>query len=318
MPLEAENPEIPDDEELEVKSTGEVVEEEDGGDIAAAASDDSDAGEAEEQGGSEAGKDSSATPSTTSSSASSSASSENLDESDEASEPASTHEPPAADPFTRHTLTWDADTVERGVELTCQGEREREKETTWKIGSFSSQIERRGRSDAAERQKRGAAERGKKNRREEKNQHKTSHSKVGSFSLSLLHTRTKLNRPRRPGPLLYRAQEAPRERLRRALPGSADAQRRERERRGEQRLGLGLAFCSSCSFCFRSRGSRGSRSSSRSSLVALARRAGRHLQRGGIRPPRPSLAVAAPRGRACGWWRRDVCQGDRVKVSRAV
>ena len=33
MPLEAENPEIPDDEELEVKSTGEDVEAEDGGDM---------------------------------------------------------------------------------------------------------------------------------------------------------------------------------------------------------------------------------------------------------------------------------------------
>lgn len=91
---------VPSDEEADVKSTGEVVEEEDGCDRSIAD------GEAEREGVEEE-EEEEATPST---------SSEGLDDSD-ASPPR--HEP--ADPFTRHTLTWDADTVERGVELTCQG-----------------------------------------------------------------------------------------------------------------------------------------------------------------------------------------------------
>ena len=97
MPLEAGAPEIVD-EEADVKSTGEVVEE-DVGDIAASDVD----GERREE---EKAEYSSTTPSTSSSSSSPPAS-VNLDDSDCPSEP--------ADPFTWQTLTWDADTVERGV-----------------------------------------------------------------------------------------------------------------------------------------------------------------------------------------------------------
>lgn len=115
MPLEADITKIPSDEEADVKSTGEVVEEEEGGEVAAAS--DGGGGEAERSGAEEEeDEDEDATPSTPS---------EDLDDSDSPSEPAPRHEP--ADPFTRHTLTWNADTVERGVELTCQGKLEARK-----------------------------------------------------------------------------------------------------------------------------------------------------------------------------------------------
>jgi hypothetical protein len=89
----------------EVKSTGEVAEEVDG-DVA------DDASLSRRQ-----PKDDSA----------STYSVEEVDEEQPAPPPADEPAAAAADPFTRHTLTWDADTVERGVELTCQGERERER-----------------------------------------------------------------------------------------------------------------------------------------------------------------------------------------------
>jgi hypothetical protein len=89
----------------EVKSTGEVAEEVDG-DVA------DDASLSRRQ-----PKDDSASTSSV----------EEVDEEQPAPPPADEPAAAAADPFTRHTLTWDADTVERGVELTCQGERERER-----------------------------------------------------------------------------------------------------------------------------------------------------------------------------------------------
>ena len=154
MQLEAGVPIASLGEEADVKSTWEVAEEADNDGVAAVVvGASSDAEAAVEQGGeddnSDTGdheEDSSATASNSSSSPSASAS---LDgEADDPSEPAAASAPPAAaeeaaaaaaaDSYTRHTLTWDADTIERGVELTCQGKKE-QRGTVNRTGEYAPQ-----------------------------------------------------------------------------------------------------------------------------------------------------------------------------------
>ena len=232
MQMEAGIPIASLGEEVDVKSTGKVVEEADDDGVAAViVGASSDAEAAVEQGGkddnSDAGdheEDSSATASSSSSSPSS------LDgEAEDPSEPAAASAPPAAaeeaaaaaaaDSYTRHTLTWDADTIERGVELTCQG--------------------KKGRRGTVDRTGEDAPQEKKSKKRNPKNSLSSPSLSPLSLSFSLSQTRTpNRNRPRWPRPLLDRAQKAPRERLRGPLAGAPPRERRrERRRRRFRRPG---------------------------------------------------------------------------------
>ena len=153
MPLEADPPVLWDAEEAEVKSMGDVVEEVERVTAAAAASFTSDSSlDEEREAGDDENEDSESTESKKSSSpprSPSACASSRKEESDgdPSAEPASPPPPRcsepagAADTFTRQTLTWDRDTVERGVELTCQG-KERKNERWLSLESASREAEK--------------------------------------------------------------------------------------------------------------------------------------------------------------------------------